>query len=227
MRRENIVVLALGQRGSGKSAWLARHVVARAPRVLTLDGTGESADADMDAIVCVGLGPTVAALRACAPHPAWRIVAVLDEEAEAPELAAWLCPPVAPGRVPYSQQVGGLLLEVGEVDAIAGAGGSAPAVRALWKRGRHYRLSIAAATQRPHECARVISSQSDHIVAFRQHEPRDIAWLARTISPAAAEQVSTLPRYAYLHAEMRRGRVVVRDGNDAVLRVIAAGEGEP
>lgn len=224
MIRQNVVALALGLRGSGKSAWLTRHLVGVAPRVLTLDSTGESADTDADAIVCVGLTETLAALRGCEALGTWRIVAVVDEVEDVPALARWLAPPVVPGTRPYAQRVGGMLLEIGEVDGVAPASGTPPTVRALWKRGRHYRLSIAAATQRPHECARVISSQSDTIVSFRMHEPRDLAWIARAISPAAADAVPGLGTYEYVHADLRSGRVVVRDGRDAVRAVLAAGE---
>jgi hypothetical protein len=105
------------------------------------------------------------------------------------------------------------VLECGEVDIIAPVhgGGSAVEVTDAVARGRHARLSFLLATQRPAQCARILSSQSDAIYSFRMHEPRDVRWLSDAAGTQYAALARALPKYHVVEFVSETGRVTVYD----------------
>lgn len=218
--RVNTIAFVCGVKGSGKSQLLADLFVRPTPRVLTLEFTRwEAATRNPDAIRTIGLAHTFRALEVCAPHARWHIVAALEEE-EVPDLFELLCPPLTSGSDGYSVQVGGMAVECSECDLIAPTSATPRAIRSAFKRGRHYGLSLYMATQRPHECARIVTSQADHIVSFQQFEPLDLDYLGQAMSRAVAAQVPQLPRYWCVWYERTSGKVFVKDAERRTRRVL-------
>jgi len=207
--RQNLIVLGVGRKGSGKSRLLMRRYVPHFPRMLTLDQTGEAREAYPHAIEARGLVNVYNAIRelhVASDGKGWHVIAVLDVyEVEA--LFARLAPPYAGGKPSLSVTLGGVCVECSEVDVIAPANGTAQSITDAIARGRHYRLSLLLATQRPHQCSRMLSSQADEIFSFRMHEPRDLAWLRQGCGAVFARTVTRLVRYHYAHYDSETGEV--------------------
>lgn len=194
-----------GVTGSGKSTLLRDLFIARYPRTIILAHTAEWGEPD-----ALSLPELRRTLRKVAGRGYWRVVAALEPE-DAPELAELLAPRVV-GRPSFAQAVGGVALAVDEVDVIAGRS-CAPEVAALWRRGRHAGLSIFAATQRPADVNRVVTSQSQWLGLCRTHEPRDLAYLGSIIPADALRALEQLPEYGALLWETatRAGAVLDKD----------------
>lgn len=224
----NVVVSAFGMRGSGKShllGELARHF----PRRLVLDFLGEHEGRIPGARYAWNLGETVDALRAAhRSGTRWTVVSGMDEK-DVPALAAALTPSGRLSRAGFSRAVGGMVLECGEIDLIApNNSGIAQEVKSWWKRGRHHWLSLLTATQRAAETHRIITAMSDAIVSFRQHEPRDIAYLADVMAAPGvdvAAELVRLPRYHYLRKWVQLGRLELVDATGRVSAVLSAPAG--
>lgn len=75
--------------------------------------------------------------------------------------------------------VGRCLLLVEEVDLLAPPSGGSRLFRKLVKYGRHRRIDVLAISRRPAEISRLLSSQCDEIISFRQEEENDLAWLSK------------------------------------------------
>lgn len=211
--RRNLIAFVCGVKGSGKSELMHRAFTAPTPRVLTLEfARWETTARDPSAVRALGLAGTLRALERCAAYAEWHVVAALDEE-DVPALFRVLCPPLSSGHDGYSVAVGGMAVACAECDLIAPIAHTDPIVRGAWKRGRHYQLSLYMGTQRPHECARIVTSQADHVITFAQYEPRDIRYMADNLSTAIAERIPRLPRYWCLWYERATGIVYVRDAS--------------
>lgn len=170
-------VFACGVTGSGKTAFLARHFLDKEPRLLVVDNTGEWEERGT-APATYGLAETAAALGEYAREKAksWRHIAYLDTE-EVEELSARLLIPVPHIKRGYSAGVGGMALMLDEVDVFTPGGQSSAELRNLWRRGRHCGLSVYAATQRPANVSKEVTSQCRYLVILRQHETRDVEYL--------------------------------------------------
>lgn len=201
-------VFATGATGSGKTTALRRLCIDRAPRALILDVTGEWAlSADRKAWGYDSLLEALAELRR-ARSRRWRIAAGGIEGAELSELIELLAPAGAPARG-LAAGWGGLALVLDEVDTLAPPGAPAD-VRALWQRGRHAGLSIYAATQRPHACHRVVTSQSQVIIVCQTHEPRDVQYLRALLPPDAFDAARQLaPHYCLVFDTARRAATLL------------------
>lgn len=198
MIRANFIGFSCGKRGSGKSYLLARYS-AKFPKRIVLDPLGEYLGAYEGASECGTLDETIDALEAnlLTKAPRWTVVACI-EPSDVAKLAGALAP-VGSLSGGYSRAVGGVVLECGEVDTIApNNAGIAPEIRNLFQRGRHYRVSVLAATQRPRDVHRVVTSQADALWLFRQHELRDLDYIAKNTSEAVADVVKGLPQYHHV-----------------------------
>jgi len=211
------VALVVGRRGSGKSELLRRATWSR-PRVVVLDVLhGEPAE---DGIDREGFATVedeeeyLDALREFAGFKSWRIVVRPDNAETAPWAATALMPRDS-GVTGYARAVHGVTFICDEVDLWApNNNGIHPDVRAAVQRGRHYEINILAATRRPAECHRDISSQADVLVTFRQHEPRDVAWLAGAGGQDLADVARELDKYEYATFEADTGAVRRYNGSD-------------
>ena len=163
-------VTVLGATGSGKSVYLRQAWWPRAPRLLVVDHIGEYA-AQLGA---VGLDQTLALLREHAHVRTWRLFAGLVPE-EIDELAAILLPYPNLQASP-ALALGGMAISVDEVDRVIGFGAGA-GLRDLWRRGRHVGLTVFAASQRPANVSKEITSMSDALALLHIHEPSDIDYM--------------------------------------------------
>lgn len=211
--RVNYAEIASGLKGSGKSHLLARRA-ARFPRRLILDYADEFFDVYDDAFECLSWPQMLQALRAAAHEKTWVIVASLMLE-DVIKLANVLSPAGRP-RSGYSYNVGGLIVECGEVELIAPNRGFHPAIAELVHRGRHSRTSMAWGTRRPRDVNRLVTSQADVISCFRQQETADIEYLASIIGVSAASRISTLAEHHHVQyiPKVNRASVVNGDGEE-------------
>lgn len=192
----NFIAFACGMKRSGKSRLLA-ELARKFPRRLIFDFIEEYVTLP-GAIIGRTLGQTADALRKASARPQWTVVSTLYER-DVPELLARIIPSGGSTVPGFSRAVGGMVVECGEIDLIAPNNGSIPQeVRDMFQRGRHHGLSVLAATQRPRDTHRVVTSQSNLVAAFRQHEPRDVEYLNSVMSGRAGELLPTLARFEHL-----------------------------
>lgn len=220
--RANVIVFGCGRKGSGKTTLLHERFVDASPRVISLDVTGETVERFPHAIPCYSIEEIMHALTRAAEVRAtrWHLAAIL-EPYDVSRLFGLLAPiPTRDGPPSLARAWGGVAVECGECDIIAPVSGAMPNVLSAFRRGRHHMLSLFMATQRPATCARDVTAQADVIFAFAQTEPRDIDWLARTISTPVADLVRGLPRFHCVYYTRDTGRVYVCDERRTPYRVL-------
>jgi DNA helicase HerA-like ATPase len=220
---------AMGVTGSGKTTLLRKLFVARAPRVIALDVTGEwEADPGFPH-VARSLDGLLRALEhfATRKERRWHIAAQLSDE-ETQELAQLLVPETAP-RSGLCQAYRGIAIAVDEADTFAPQS-APPAVRALWRRGRHAGLSIYAATQRPSAVHRDVTSQSRWLIVAQTHEGRDLAYLRQLLPAEPYRALERLPRYHAVLFDALYRRAFLLDERQEITRVFhpaSAAHGAP
>ena len=207
-----------GNSGSGKTTTAWKLYLAKFPRCLILDQTGEwYGRCD---VYTSTLGTAVDAIRKLAPRTRWRVAYTLDDD-RFPELVQWLIP------VPnvYASPIlmcGGAVLLVDEVDLLAPAGFASIEVRTLYRRSRHVGLSIVSATQRPANVSREVSAQSTQIVAHYLSEPRDRDYM-QDVMRWTPEQLARWLDWCRRHPhgavwkEVQTGRLLLLPENGAPL----------
>lgn len=211
------IVLSVGRTGSGKTRILSRVYGPRHARRITIDAVGEGATLYPDAVEGFGLQDCLRLLAAWGEDDVerWHLVAVLSP-AETAELMRALVPVYAPDAASLARDLGGVCVECFEIDTYLPVSGAGAGVVAAWTtafaRGRHVGCSILAATQRPHQCARIVSSQASRLIAFSTHEPRDLKFL-RDVGGTrfAAIAQSGLKPFESVHYDARAGSVEVFD----------------
>jgi hypothetical protein len=230
--RRNTIALVVGRKGSGKSHLIAKRLGPSFPRRITVDWTGEARETYPNAIEVFGLADLLDAMEQATTDgeevSRWHFITVMDVS-EVGKLLTLLAPRYDGGRTPsLSAAVGGCVVECSEVDVIApNSGGAASvAVSDAIARGRHAQLSFLLATQRPAQCLRILSSQSDLIFSFRMHEPRDIRWLSDAAGSVYADAVQNdLQRYQYARFISESGAISLHDKDGRVIgrRDVSAG----
>lgn len=211
------IVTVVGTTGSGKTALIAQVIGPRHRRRITLDTVGECARLYPRATPAHGLVQLLQLLRAFHEHDAfaWHIVASLSVK-ETGELLRLLAPTGPTAGHSLAAAWGGLALEIFELDIIAPVDRSerqtSEAIRNAYARGRHYGLSMIAATQRPHQIDRNVTAQSTHVVTFQMHEPADLKWLERVGGRRFAQLArGGLPRFGSAWYHTRSGELYTLD----------------
>lgn len=110
-------------------------------------------------------------------------------------------------RVFYETQSDAYLI-CDEVDKFAHAKFCPPYFKKIIRYGRHKNQGIIGIARRPANVSRDLTSQASLIVSFKQHEPRDVSYLAEFMPDA--EQVLTLPDYHFVCYDSDAG-VTTRD----------------
>lgn len=165
-----------GNSGSGKTTLANRLYLAKMPRVLILDLTGEW-EGKVDAST-YSLDELVQTVRNLARERGrWRVALALDPN-ELEALVAWLVPVPEVKRSPILA-VGGAALLVDEVDLLAPPGTASTPIRTLYRRSRHVGLTVVSTTQRPANVSREVSAQSNHAIALTLNENRDVDYITR------------------------------------------------
>lgn len=217
------IVTVVGRTGSGKTRLIASHIGPRHARRITLDSVGEGEALYPDAFRAFGLERVFDALRAWSREGVrtWHMVAILSPD-ETGQLMHKLAPQYDGGATEsLSALFGGVCVECFEIDLylpVSGGGGkTAAAFQHAVARGRHVGLSLLCATQRPAQCHRILTSQSQHVVSFAMHEPRDLRWLSMVGGERFARIAHRgLRRYESAWYSSLTHRIVVRDASYAV-----------
>lgn len=217
--------VAVGATGTGKSTLLRELFVARAPRVVALDVTGEWERGGAPH-VARSLDGLLNALEHFASKRArrWLIAAQLGA-GEVEELAPLLVPESGSAKG-LAAIFGGLALAVDEVDTFAPQS-APPEIRNLWQRGRHAGLSIFAATQRPSACHRIVTSQSQFVAVCQLHEPRDVAYARSILPPDAYAAALALPRFHAVMLDTVHRRAWQLDAGRAIVARYGADASAP
>jgi hypothetical protein len=211
--RVNFIGFANGIKEGGKST-LVRKWAKLFPRRIVLDFVAEEAVEVPGAIECLTLGETLDAM-ADVVHEQRREFTIVSSIR--PTEVAKLCNVLAPLDNPrggYSLGVDGILLDCSECELVwPNDGRMSEEAANLIHRGRHYRVSVAAATRRTRDVSRLLTSQSDVVACFRQQEARDLKSLAENLGEFAASKVAALPQYWYLQMIPRSGRMSIIEAN--------------
>lgn len=211
---------ACGVTGTGKTHLLRELWIERAPRVLLLDHLGEWGAPD-----AFDLRQLVERLRQAAGRDRWRIVASLDPE-EVAKLAEILIPFGDARGKSFAAAVGGMALALDEADQLAGRSCDRR-ISGLWRRGRHVGLSIYAATQRPADVHRAVTSQSQWIAVTKVYEPRDMLYLSQLLTPDAMDALGEVPQYGALLWEQAKRSGYIVDAGRHILRHVGTPRAEP
>lgn len=214
MIRHRFVAVGMGPTGCGKSRLLSSY--ARPfPRRIIIDFVGEYVDDPDhdDALVGTTLDQCLAHMKnAAISGGKWKLICCISPD-DVPALLDVLAPPgdLAGG---YARNVGGVALECGEVDVIAPNNASiSDEMRNVIQRGRHYRVSILGASQRPAQVSRLLTAQADVLSLFRQYEPRDIAYLREATNDEVANRLPNLPKFWHVQYLVKHGSARVVDAN--------------
>lgn len=178
---QNTIITLLGRKGSGKST-LTAEIIRESPRVVILDYLGEYG-ANVKAQVVTGFRPALDALVEASGERRFRLSLRIEDE----DLAMRI--------LPVAWELSDYLLVVEEASAYCSPTQIPPELARMVRFGRHQRISQLYVAQRPSMLHRHITSQSDLIISFRQHEPIDVRYLRMTAGEAA-DAVQTLPDYA-------------------------------
>lgn len=180
-------------KGSGKT-YLTRQLVARAPRLLVLDETGDYAGGDLVTFT----DPPELARAMVAPAWRYRLAADLSDagrraylEGEIPDeiaqlggIAAWL-----------AWAASDCVLVLDELADYCSPDYTPANIKLLASKGRHRRVSLLGTSRRPAEISRHVSAMADLVFAFHTEEQRDLDYLRSRFGARVAE----LPRLAIGH----------------------------
>jgi len=180
---QNLIVTVLGRKGCGKST-LVREITRDWKRVVIIDYLGEYGG-NVGATVHEGLRASVQALVRWAPQARFCCSLRLDDMED------------ALGVLEVCGAMHDYLLVVEEASWLCSAAHIPQQLARLVRFGRHRGISQLYVAQRPTMVHRDVTSQSDVLVSFNQHERRDVAYL-QSILGDQAERLPSLERYAII-----------------------------
>jgi len=183
VKRDNTITSVFGRKGSGKTTLVA-EISEDFRRVYAFDSMGEY-DETRGFEVCYGLAECARRMVEAARLPLFRLSLRVDRTEDFLKLL----------RIAY--EVPDSLLVVEETSLYCSPSKLPDDLSRLVRYGRHRKLNIVFVARRPSEIHRELTAQSDVIVTFRQHEPRDVDYLKSFIGPRV-EGVSRLPEYHVL-----------------------------
>jgi len=177
----NTIGSLFGRKGSGKST-LVGEITRDFRRVIVIDYLGEY-DARRGFTVHEGFTASATALVRWNPKPRFALSLRVDEVHHALMLLeiVW--------------EMRNVLLVVEESSWLCTPSNLPQELRRLVRMGRHREISQLYVAQRPAMVHRDVTSQSDWIVSFQQHEARDIHFLEESLLGEQAEKVRELGQY--------------------------------
>lgn len=184
---QNKIQTILGMKGSGKTT-LAKKLVANRRRLLVLDPNGEY----RDGLIFETFDDLLAWESVDDPDRRYICRFESDDEIGAALRFAW--------------DTRGWLIVAEEVDLLCSPASIDADFSRIIRHGRHRQLDLIAVSRRPAEVSKLLTSQSDEIISFRQLEDLDLDYLRRRgFDPA---KLAALERFEYLsNAETARGTV--------------------
>jgi len=199
----NLVASFFGQKGSGKST-LVREIMLDRERVFFVDTVGEARAADGFEIV-FGFEPCVNAMLAAAKRERFRLALRCQHTDDMLKLCT------------MAYEVPRQLTVVEETSFYCSPSYLPPELSTLIRYGRHREIDQFYVARRPSEIHRDLTANSDLVVSFHQHEPRDVAYL-RAIGGPQAEAVRALPKYRVLAwGDLERAPLAVISRLDTAL----------
>jgi hypothetical protein len=177
------IVWVGGVRGMGKST-LVRHLASKAPRMLAHDPHGEHDGlplSDHEA------AEYLEGLAARSQLDRFRVCVTVTEPERFARLA-WALRELCPDY----------LLLVDEVDLVAPPMREPWAFRRIVAQGRHHGISVLAASRRPAEVSRLVTSQAREFYCFFTREPGDVRYLA-SIFGEDADALDSLAPFEFLY----------------------------
>jgi len=180
----NTIGSIFGRKGSGKST-LVGEITRDHRRVIVIDYLGEY-DARRGFTVHEGFSASATALARWNKKPRFALSLRVDEVHHALMLLEIIW------------EMRGVLLVVEESSWLCTPSNLPLELRRLVRMGRHREISQLYVAQRPAMVHRDVTSQSDWIVSFQQHEARDLKFLEESLLGERAEQVRTLGQYEIL-----------------------------
>jgi hypothetical protein len=199
---ENFVSVVTGQRGCGKSTYIRKKIQGFS-RVLIYDLLGEFEPTVFD------LNSFFAEVKKKNREQFFYISYFNPKSNE--EDFYFVCKTI--------NKMHNVIFVLDELDYFCSATYCPPNFAEIIKRGRHQELGVLAATRRPHEIPRLVTSQVTEFVTFRHVEPRDLAYL-KDICGFDEDQVKALPNYHYL--EWKEGTIT-----EGVTEVLEEEKGKP
>lgn len=170
---DNTIITLLGRKGSGKST-LARAILAEYRRVVILDTLGEYGDG---AIIVEGGRESADAL-----------VRVSGEGNKRFRLSLRIAQRDDMLRVlTVASKLRDVLIVVEEASMLCKPSFLPDELAYLIRYGRHSGISQLYIARRPAELNREVTAQSDVVVTFTQHEPRDVEFLRAIMGERALE----------------------------------------
>ena len=219
--RANLVVLATGMKGSGKSKLLWERYVKHQPRVIHVDPNDEVTERlPGRAVRVLGIGATYDALEVAARKGARRFnIAVTGvTPGEVAQLLHALVPPEGPARS-VAAAFGSLALECAEMGMLCR---SSADVRQELERSlynmRHHQLSLFMATQYPYALPPGARDNCDSVIFFQQRERQALQWARDVVGDQGAAIVRTLRDYSFLLYERGDGTLYLCDRHQHVVR---------
>lgn len=179
-------VFACGKTGSGKT-YLMKHLTARLPRLVVLDGKGTLSD--------WGLLPWDRyARQALRSGEAIRTRVLWDVGSDVFEF--W------DDVMGECFQAGNLTLYCDELYALSEKPGQVqPMLRAIYTRGRELNIGAWAATQRPVSVPLVTMSESEHFFCFRLTMDDDRQRVAEFMTEAVRDPIKDAHGFWYMNAQ--------------------------
>lgn len=178
MRAENTITTVLGQKGMGKTV-LTKEIILEHARVIVIDSTGEYDEE----IGCVPAEGIKAATEFLVRYQSLHRFCLSYRPATDEEALRFL---------DLCYEVHHYLLVIDEANIYMAASSLPTPIANLVRRGRHREISQIYCAQRASSIHREVTSASDVIVAFRQHEARDVEYLRREGFGERAEVLPTL-----------------------------------
>lgn len=178
LKKENTIISVYGRKGSGKS-FLVKEILTEYPRIVILDTLGEYDDAEIETT----LAGAIRKILSVRDKRVFTISVRLDDVEEYLKLL----------RLLYEMERICVVLE--EVSLYTSPQKIPPELSALVRYGRHKAISLIFVSRRPAETHRDISAQSDVVVSFAQHEPRDIVYFRALFGKGIAGSVESLRQY--------------------------------
>jgi len=176
--RENYVLSIFGMKGEGKT-YLAQEIAAEERRVVVIDVTGQFRDME----TVVGFKASLRRLAEVEDKPRFKLSLWITEVDEVLRVLDVL----------FNMQKFTLIID--ETSEYVSSANLPPEFRQLIMLGRHQAINQIYMSRRPAEINRALTSQSDVIVAFRQHEKRDIDYLSSFMGKELAERARNLGKY--------------------------------
>lgn len=180
MIKDNTITSIIGQKGSGKS-FLTKQIIQEYKRVIVVDNTQEYDGME----IVVGYRSCIKRLMQASSEKKFR----LSLRAESTEEDLVL--------LSMAETIENHLLVIEEASRYVSHAMLPKPIAKLIRFGRHKCINQIYLARRATELHRDITANSDIIITFHQHEPRDVKYLTEFMGPRA-ENAPRLRKYRFI-----------------------------